>query len=78
MQEIDLEEVKDLLDELQETIDKAAELAQMLPEEVNAYEYNRLVSELTGSDGPYIGTGIPDYIKGYREMLNEKEEEETE
>lgn len=73
---LDRDEVRDLLDELQETIDKAAEIAQMIPGAINPYEHSRLVSELTGSEGPYVGSGIPDYIKGIRQTLNEEEVEE--
>lgn len=76
--EMERDEITEILDELEETVDKAGSLAQMLPEDVNAYEYNRLVSELTGSYGPYIGTGVPDYIKGYRDALDEDEAEDDE
>lgn len=73
--EMSRDEVREILDELEEKVRQAEEVAQLLG---RGYRQDQINAELTGEEGPFLGDGIPDWIRAIRRELDEEEAAELE
>jgi hypothetical protein len=70
---MELQERREILSELGNLVERAAELAHRLG---RGYREDQINASLTGTEGEFFGDGLPDWIGELRERLDEGDKEE--